>query len=282
MVVEAQGLSAAQMQAIARKVGFSETAFLFPPSGDDHDVWVRFFTPDCEVPVCGHATLAAQVARASAIGSQRGGLIQGSAGGRWQVEWELAAMGGVARMLQRPLSLGRQLHADEETSAMACLGIQTQDRWPRLPMQLASAGHVKAFVGLVSDDTLWKLRPDFERLAALSRRLEVYGWFVFSPEQVAAGRVAARMFAPALGIPEDPVNGSGQGPLSAILVEHRLLPERRHSALQILCEMGRSVGRRGEVSTQVQVVSGRAVTAWVGGAVVIEDRVDFSHQGMIG
>ena len=64
VVTDARGLTGEHMQSIAAELKNSETAFIFPPEGDDHDVYVRFFTPETEVPMCGHATLSAQCARA--------------------------------------------------------------------------------------------------------------------------------------------------------------------------------------------------------------------------
>src|SRR5215472_15025423 len=65
VVPDADGLSDAAMQAIARELNNSETAFLLSPTAPDHDVWIRFFTPTTEVPVCGHATIAAHYVRAN-------------------------------------------------------------------------------------------------------------------------------------------------------------------------------------------------------------------------
>ncbi|MFC9120465.1 PhzF family phenazine biosynthesis isomerase [Streptomyces sp. NPDC057067] len=68
VVLSAEGLTEAQMQAVARELNNSETAFVLPPEGADHDVRVRFFTPTTEVPTCGHATVAAHYARAVEYG----------------------------------------------------------------------------------------------------------------------------------------------------------------------------------------------------------------------
>ena len=64
VVTNADGLSDIQMQCIARELNLSETAFILQPDGGDHDVRIRFFTPTREVPVCGHATIAAHATRA--------------------------------------------------------------------------------------------------------------------------------------------------------------------------------------------------------------------------
>ena len=58
VVLDAEGLTDAEMQLLARELNNSETTFVLPPVGADHDMVVRFFTPKCEVPVGGHATIA--------------------------------------------------------------------------------------------------------------------------------------------------------------------------------------------------------------------------------
>src|SRR6185437_7463914 len=64
VIPNADGLTDQQMQAIARELNNSETAFICEPWGADHHVRVRFFTPTTEVPSCGHATIAAHYVRA--------------------------------------------------------------------------------------------------------------------------------------------------------------------------------------------------------------------------
>ena len=64
MVPNADGLTEAQMQSIAREMNNSETAFIFSSDTPEYDVEVRFFTPTMEVPICGHATIASHYVRA--------------------------------------------------------------------------------------------------------------------------------------------------------------------------------------------------------------------------
>mgnify|MGYP000997145884 FL=1 len=64
VVPHADGLTEEQMQRIARELNNSETAFIFSSASPDYDVEVRFFTPTMEVPLCGHATIAAHYVRA--------------------------------------------------------------------------------------------------------------------------------------------------------------------------------------------------------------------------
>ncbi|MGY0035408.1 PhzF family phenazine biosynthesis isomerase [Pedobacter sp. NJ-S-72] len=64
VVVNADGLNDTQMQQIAKELNNSETAFLFSPDDNDSDGLIRYFTPTSEVPICGHATIAAMYAKA--------------------------------------------------------------------------------------------------------------------------------------------------------------------------------------------------------------------------
>ena len=68
VVLAAEGMTDAEMLAVARELNNSETAFVLPADGSDHDVRVRFFTPTTEVPTCGHATIGAHYARAIEYG----------------------------------------------------------------------------------------------------------------------------------------------------------------------------------------------------------------------
>ena len=64
VVLNADGLSDEEMLSIAKELNNSETAFIMSPDSTDHDVRIRYFTPKTEVPVCGHATIAAHYVRA--------------------------------------------------------------------------------------------------------------------------------------------------------------------------------------------------------------------------
>ncbi len=80
VVLHADGLSEAQMQLIARELRHSETAFLL--TSDDSDVRIRYFTPTVEVPICGHATVAAHYVRAKVLGLGNSTVWQTSLAGR--------------------------------------------------------------------------------------------------------------------------------------------------------------------------------------------------------
>ena len=87
VVLDADGLSEAQMQAIASELNNSETAFVLAPEADDHDVRVRFFTPTTEVRSCGHATIAVHYVRAIEYALPSFILMQKQASASCQSRW---------------------------------------------------------------------------------------------------------------------------------------------------------------------------------------------------
>ncbi len=86
VVPNADGLSEAQMQAIAREMNNSETAFILSPTSSDHEVWVRFFMPTTEVPSCGHAAIPAHDVRATEMGLPSCRVVQRIGAGILPVE----------------------------------------------------------------------------------------------------------------------------------------------------------------------------------------------------
>jgi len=281
VVLDADGLSDTEMQDIARELKHSETAFVLRASGSDHDVRVRFFTPTVEVPVCGHATIAAHYALAHAHGVPDGVVVQRTgaglqrirtvrAGGDWRIEIEQGAP-----------SFGEPLGAGWRERVAAALRLRggADALAASRPLQVVSTGHSKVMVPLRDDYPLDLLAPDHAALAALSAELGCNGWFPF----VISGerRTDGRMFAPAIGIAEDPVTGNANGPLGAYLVRHGLMA---HDAGVLAFEgrQGRALRRDGVVHVHVDIdADGRTphrVTI-AGDAVILFSTSLMSHLG---
>lgn len=242
VVLDADALSERQMGAIAREMNLSETAFVFSPNALG-EVPVRFFTPRCEVPACGHATLAAHFVRSRALGQAQGDAVQRSPGARWEVRWESRDEGAFLVMTQGPVVFDQVLSDADVRATTSALGTSADRLMTNWPVQVVSTGHSKVLVPIQSPATLGDLTPDLRALASVSATVGVAGFFAFT---VAGDGVAARMFAPSIGIPEDPVNGSGHGPLGAYLLA------RGGRAASMVAEggwssMGTHLGRPGRV-----------------------------------
>lgn len=280
VVPDADGLSETQMQAIARELNNSETAFILRPEADDHDVRVRFFTPTTEVPVCGHATIAAHYVRAIEGQATHGVARQLTGAGVLPVEIQPVADGDFRIwMHQRPPSFGPALSVAARRALLAALGID-EPELAKGPVEVVSTGHAKVMVPLRDRTVLDQLAPDLVALAALSREIGCNGYHLFTLADPAPGVLAhARMFAPAIGIPEDPVTGNGNGPLGAYLVRHRLVP-LVHGQTLFSCTMrqGEAMGRPGQVRVEVALepdsLAPRAVR--IGGDAVIAFRAELN------
>ena len=269
VVPDADGLTAAQMQAIARELNNSETAFILSPEADDHEVWIRFFTPTTEVPSCGHATIAAHYVRATERRLPSCRVVQKIGAGILPVEIIRENDDYRIVMTQGAIEFGEPLTGELRYEVVAALRLEQGDLGDRCPVQIVSTGHSKVMVGIRERSVLDRLRPDPARLTAISRRIGCNGYFVFALVDEPGGVLShGRMFAPAIGIAEDPVTGNANGPLGAYLVKHRLVPVSG-SCFAFKARQGEAIGRPGTVEVAVEIVDGRPTTVRVGGAAVI-------------
>lgn len=251
VVPEADGLSEDLMQRIARELNNSETAFVFNGPGDGYDVEVRFFTPTREVPICGHATVAAHYVRAKERGMAAGTVRQKTKAGILPVE--ISPEDGDLRiaMTQGRIDFGAVLDDGEVADLLSGLGLGQPDLEPALPIQIVSTGHSKVMVPIRSKAALDSIDIKDERLSALSGRIGCNGFYVFTFDSREEGVLAAgRMFAPAIGIREDPVTGNANGPLGAYLTRYGRIPARRDGYVFSITQ-GEAIRRKGRMDVQV-------------------------------
>ena len=267
VVLEAGSISDAEMQSIAAFAGFSETAFVLPASSDDHDVHVRYFTPIAEVPVCGHATIATHYLRARKLGlSSR--VVQAKTGvGVLPVN--ISGEGADTRidMTQGKPEFGAILTDALRTDLIASLGMRATDLSTDLPIQIVSTGHSKVMVPVESLAVVNKLSPDMSRLAELSQRLSCNGFFPFAVDETTSGlRTHGRMFAPAIGIDEDPVTGNANGPAGAYLVHYKRIQLQDEFSYE--GHQGQAMEKPGIVFVTLKKSDDSVATVQVGGYAV--------------
>jgi PhzF family phenazine biosynthesis protein len=253
VVVNAEGLSAHQMQLIARELNNSETAFLFPADSSDCDGVIRYFTPKTEVPICGHATIAALYARALEDGLDSCVLKIKTQIGILPLEIIKGNAGYQMIMTQGKFELG-PVFDDRTTARLAtALGLVSADLDKKCPVQIASTGHSKVMIGIKSRAKLNTLTPDFSALADLSKEIGCNGYFVFTFDSDDREILTyGRMFAPAIGINEDPVTGNANGPLGGYLIQNRIV-NGRDNYFEFNGRQGESMGRLGMVNVKVKI-----------------------------
>jgi trans-2,3-dihydro-3-hydroxyanthranilate isomerase len=246
VVLDAQGLTAPQMQLVARELKHSETAFVTPSTVADYRI--RFFTPAREVDLCGHATIATAWVLASEGRLKRGRAKQETNLGVLDLDIDRERV-----MMEQlpPKSEAVEVRRDDLADL---LGVEAIDA--ELPVQKASTGNWVLVVPMPDEKEINFCQPRFPELAALNLELGVLGTHLFTTGK--DGALYARHFAPACGVNEDPVTGTANGALAGYLVLNGLAkgPEFR-------VRQGDALGRPGELqvfATEKEVrVGGRAV-----------------------
>lgn len=263
VVPDAGGLTADTMQAVAREMALSETAFVFPPDGDDHDFRVRFFTPTTEVPSCGHATIATGHVLDRLGRMPAGGCTLSVPAGLMGLEVGETAEGErTVTMRQNPPAFADPLPQDGARAIRNALGAPDDHE---LPVQRVDTGNSKILVPVADRVTLDALKPRLDALDEISREHPSGGYYVFTLKDPDPGGTAhARMFAPQIGIAEDPVTGNGAGPLGAYLTLHGKVPVE-NGVSRITVHQGEAMGRPGTVEVAVATRRGRPAAVSITG-----------------
>jgi PhzF family phenazine biosynthesis protein len=204
VVLDAAGLDAAQMQAIATEVGYSETAFV------DGDA-VRYFSPAIEVPFCGHATIATAVALAQRDGP--GERTFATAAGDVAIRTQAAADGTITATLT---SVEPHVEdAGDVDEALTALGWGADDLDPALPPRVAFAGARHLVLAARTRARLAELSYDFERLKAYMSARDLTTVALVHRQDAATFH--ARNPFPVGGVVEDPATGAAAAAFGAYL-----------------------------------------------------------------
>ncbi len=278
VVLNAQGLSDQQMQAVAREMAVPETAFVLPATQPGADLRIRWFSAETEVRLCGHATIASfhVMAEESAYDMTEPGMYA----------FNLETKSGIL-----PVRVDKTVsHADVflglpmpeflragqfKLDLMRILNITLEEFDPRL--QIVTTEYL--FVPVRRLHTIFAIKPNFFALAQFLTNRKLTGLCVFTTETIERkSAVHSRFFAPTEGINEDPVTGSANGPLGVYLYDQGMLDDKVvQDAITIVGEQGDVIGRKGRVTIQMNLrgksvssvaVGGRAITTLDGEMIV--------------
>ncbi len=269
---EATGLDDRTMQALAREMNLSETAFVLPSSVATRRV--RFFTPFAEIPLAGHPTIGTWwlLAARGAVDVAPEGvtrLTQETGAGVLPVDIHCES-GQVRRVVMTQAD--PQFGDSVPSEGFGLLLGGPPDIVPPSPLpQVVSTALPQLMVPIRSLADLRAL-PSGGGGAALARRLRELGTdcamcFTLETERPEA-TVHCRMFAPGLGVPEDPATGSAAGALGCYLVWHGLV--RPHDGVaRVVVEQGHEINRPSSITVDVTVGNGGEITGVeVGGEAV--------------
>lgn len=278
VVLDAIGLSAGQMQAIALEFNYSETTFVLPPRDPVHTAQVRIFTPDREVPFAGHPNIGTAFLLARQMAA-RGDTIPDQF-----VFEELAGLIPVKLLQAQGIVTGAELIAPEPLSrrtqvpvdrAAACLGLAVDDlRIDAHAPQVLSVGLPFLVVELATRDALRRAKPiraAYENVFPLDDAKSIYAYTrdIGTGEPAGECDLQARMFTGRMT--EDPATGSATAAASALLAELRGQAETSLRIRQGV-DMGRPslllAGTRRQDGTTVVFVGGVCVEMFDGSFVL--------------
>lgn len=268
VVTNAEGLTDREMQRIARELNNSETAFIFSSQTEDYDIQVRFFTPSNEVPICGHATIAAHYVRAIENGLDNGRVIQKTGAGILPVDIMKENNDYKIIMTQGKIEMGSIIKGKEKAELLSALSISEADLLQNCPIQIVSTGHSKVMIGIKDNEVLNNLHPGNDGLTKLSRAIGCNGYYVFTLNTMDDILIRGRMFAPAIGINEDPVTGNANGPLGAYLIDHNLVSYEGES-FRYTAKQGEAIGRAGTMEVEVFIKDNKPCKVTISGNAVI-------------
>ena len=273
---EADGLSDTAMRAIAREMNFSETTFVLPASDARALRRVRIFTPSTELPMAGHPTVGTTFALA------REGVIRASDAspiylqlGVGTLPIDLLFAGDTLSFvwMHQPAPVFHPWQGDRAQLA-AALGLAVDDLDETLPIERGSAGVSYVYIPLRSLEALGRARPGADLEAALADPSGNIGAYLFTlaftPGALPGGADArARMFAPGMGVTEDPATGSAAGPFGVYLVRHGRATPDASGETRIHLEQGVEMERPSVITIVVQRDGETVRDVRVGGEAVV-------------
>lgn len=268
VVLQADGLDQAAMQAIAREFNLSETVFVLPPGDSSHRARYRIFTPKEEVAFAGHPTLgtAALLALLDGGAAARELVLEANIG-PVPCHVEAGGEGGHATFVLP--ALPAEAGAPPPTEALAAaLGLAADDiGFGAFAPSCFSAGIGFTFTPLKNIDAVRRAQPDLTRLAPAFAAPAHRALFAFCAETVERGHTFhARMFAPSYGVPEDPATGSAAAAFAGVLARFAGLKDGTHS---FTIEQGYEMGRPSLIELDLTLAGSALITASVGGGAVI-------------
>jgi trans-2,3-dihydro-3-hydroxyanthranilate isomerase len=232
----AEGLNAAQMQAIAREINFSESTFVTGvPQNQAYPV--KIFTPAVELPFAGHPTLGtAWVLRH--LHPNLTTITLSYKAGQIPVRFADANPTSVVWMEQRPPEF---LGTLEATNLAPVLGIDVTDIDLNYPIEQVSTGLPFIIVPLKTLAAVQKTKLELTKYYQLIGQLPAQNILIFCPQTLyEENHLHVRVFTHALGIPEDPATGSANGCLAAYLVHHGYNGQK---SIDLRVEQGYAIGR---------------------------------------
>lgn len=275
VVLDADDLDAAAMQTIAKEFNLPETVFVLKAANRAHTARVRIFTPAAELPFAGHPTVGAAIlladlrspAPSNDNAGERDSLVVLEEG------IGIVRVGVRSRREQQPFAEfdapklpveGGPVPVVERLAGALGL-IPSEIGFENHKPSLFAAGNSFAFVPVASLEAIAKARPSSTWEATFGEA-GIVGAFLYCRQTVhASSAFHARMFAPAMGIPEDPATGSAAVNFAGVVQRFDVLPDGSHKRV---IEQGIEMGRPSFIALSCAVEGGKLTNVRIGGHAV--------------
>jgi trans-2,3-dihydro-3-hydroxyanthranilate isomerase len=270
VVRDAHGLSDARMQAIAREFNLSETVFVLPPRDPVNTAQIRIFTPKSELPFAGHPTIGAAaliaeldapdmlaVQHLSIVLEEKVGAIACTVRRKAEVSHAHFALPRLPRAIGEP---------PDAAAVASAVGLQADDiGFDGHAPSLYSAGVGFTFVPVATLDAMARANPVLDRWDAIGPADHPNAFLYTREVETKGSAFHARMFAPTLGIAEDPATGSAAAAFAGVVMHYE---EPRDGEHAFVIEQGFEMGRASFITLGMEVSGGALAGATIGGAAV--------------
>ena len=246
VVLSAEGLDVAQKIAIAKKLGYSETAFV--TKSNVADFKLEYFTPAEEVPLCGHATIATfalmqyleMLSKSTYTFEAKVGILA------------IIIDEGKIFMEQSQPQYSEIIKKNELASCF-----EVDYIYDEYPLQIVSTGLPDLIVPIKDEQMLTALTPNFEEITKISRKYDIIGIHAFALQE---NRIICRNFAPLYDIPEESATGTANCALVSYLYKHEI---KRMEEYKI--EQGYSLNLPSEITVRINCTDNEISRIFVGG-----------------
>lgn len=258
VIMDASGLTTKEMQTIANWTNLSETTFVLPATNKQADYRVRIFTPNHELPFAGHPTIGTAYAliEAGIISEKDNKIIQECDAGLISLNTQ-NTLEGISISFKLPEPIITPLDTFQVDNLERILGCPI-DR--HLSPALVDVGARWIVLHVSDTDIVLSTKPNFAELAIHDVEMDITGVCIYS--EWSANNIEVRSFAPACGVNEDPVCGSGNGSVAAFIRHHEV--KSITSNIEIKSCQGQVLGRNGYINLTISkeeiLVGGNAVT----------------------
>lgn len=266
VVLNSDNLNDDQMKYVAKKVAFSETAFI--SKSDKADFKVKFFTPTEEVDLCGHATIAAFSTLKVENIISKGTYTQETKAGLLKVE---VKNDNQILMNQNTPKFYNIIHKNEIADS---LGLELDAFEDYLPIEVVSTGIKDIFIPVKTKHDLYSLEPNMALISEISQKYDSTGYHVFTLDVEDGYHAECRNFAPLYGIDEESATGTSNGALSCYMHKYDLLNNSNDHILSI--KQGYFMKQNSIINSILEVDRKKVTSIRVGGYAVITGTIEIN------